>query len=176
MYNSKVTKSLQKLHAGQPLRLSASSWNEIAKHVESSNNEDMPPVKSNDNSTVILCKNVSGVDILPFWCVKVNSVALASTGSVLGNSYNATPTILGGARAMTPVEDDFLGITQERINNGECGYVLVHGITPLRYNEMLIPPTFAEEQANIYYLPPVVSGSSPCFACTQTPAKIRLLK
>lgn len=175
MYNSKITKSLQKLHAGQPLRLSASSWNEIAKHVESSNNEDLPPVKSNDNNTVILCKNVSGVDILPFWCVKVNSVALASTGSVVGNSYNATPTIVGGARPM-PSEDDFLGITQERINNGECGYVLVHGVTPLRHNEMLIPPTYAEEHANIYYLSPVVSNSYPCFACTQTPAKIRLLK
>ena len=176
MSKTQQINTLQRLTVGQPTTIKASTWNAFVQHVESSNNEDLPPVKSNDNSTVILCKNVSGVDILPFWCVKVNSVALASTGSVLGNSYNATPTILGGARAMTPIEDDFLGITQERINNGECGYVLVHGITPLRYNEMLIPPTYAEEQANIYYLSPVVSGSSPCFACTQTPAKIRLLK
>lgn len=175
MYNSKVIQSLQKLHTGEPLRLSASSWNAIAKHVEESNKENLPPVKSNDNNTVILCKNVSGVDILPFWCVKVNSAELANAGSVLGNSYNATPTIVGGARPM-PSEDDFLGITQERINNGECGYVLVHGITPLRHNEMLISPTYAEEQANTYYLSPEVTGSFPAFTCTQIPSKIRLLK
>lgn len=175
MSNTPTTK-LQHLVAGQPLQISASSWNKMAKHCETPDGVNELPLKPSDSNTVILCKNVSGVDILPFWCVKVNSAELANIGSVLGNSYNATPTILGGARAMMPIEDDFLGITQERINNGECGYVLVHGITPLRYNEMLIPPTYAEEQANIYYLSPVVSGSSPCFACTQTPAKIRLLK
>lgn len=177
MYNSKVIQSLQRLNAGEPLRLSASSWNAIAKHVEESNNEDLPPVKSNDNNTVILCKNVSGVDILPFFCVKVNSAILANAGSVLGNSYNATPTIVGGAYPM-PREEDFLGITQERINNGECGYVLIHGITPLRYGNMFIAPTYAEEQANTYYLSPDIYtlNAYPVFTCTTTPAKIRLLK
>lgn len=127
MYNSKVTKSLQKLHAGQPLRLSASSWNEIAKHVESSNNDDLPPVKSNDNSTVIICKNSTNADIPAFTMVSLETPVLPSEYSGLGKLYNATMTL-----SAIPTEEDVIGVTQELVEAGASGYVLISGITPLR--------------------------------------------
>lgn len=177
MSNEFQPNTLQKLQVGQPLRISASTWNTIVKHVEHGHESNDVPYKSNESNTLIICKNESGVDILPFFCVKLTSPNLASAGSFAANSYNATPVIIGGAYPM-PREEDFLGITQERINNGECGYVLIHGITPLRYGNMFVAPSYAEEQANTYYLSPDIYMPSayPIFTCTTVPAKIRLLK
>ena len=146
MYNSKVTKSLQKLHAGEPLRLSASSWNEIAKHVESSNNEDFPPVKSNDNSMVIICKNTTGSAIPAFTMVSLETPVVDANLSGLSQTYNATPTL-----GINPTEDSAIGITQEAIANGESGYVCVSGVsvlnlgqTQFKFGDYIIPhPTTA---------------------------------
>ena len=119
--------TLQRLTVGQPTTIKASTWNAFVNHCESSNNEGLPPVKSNDNSTVIICKNSTGTDIPPFTMVSLETPVLPSGYNGLGKLYNATMTL-----SAIPTEEDVIGVTQELVEAGASGYVLISGITPLQ--------------------------------------------
>ena len=119
--------SLQHLTAGQPLKISASTWNAFVQHIESSNEDDAPFEESNDNSTVIICKNSTNADIPAFTMVSLETPVLPSGYNGLGKLYNATMTL-----SAIPTEEDVIGVTQELVEAGASGYVLISGITPLQ--------------------------------------------
>ena len=73
MSKTQQINTLQRLTVGQPTTIKASTWNAFVQHVESSNNDDLPPVKSNDNSTVIICKNTTGSAIPAFTMVSLET-------------------------------------------------------------------------------------------------------
>lgn len=146
MSKTQQINTLQRLTVGQPTTIKASTWNAFVQHCESSNNEDLPHVKSNDNSTVIICKNTTGSAIPAFTMVSLETPVVDANLSGLSQTYNATPTL-----GINPTEDSAIGITQETIANGESGYVCVSGVsvlnlgqTQFKFGDYIIPhPTTA---------------------------------
>ena len=127
MSKTQQINTLQRLTVGQPTTIKASTWNDFANHCESSNNDDLPPVKANDNSTVIICKNSTNADIPAFTMVSLETPVLPDGYNGLGKLYNATMTL-----SAIPTEEDVIGVTQELVEAGASGYVLISGITPLQ--------------------------------------------
>lgn len=133
MSKTQQINTLQRLTVGQPTTIKASTWNAFVQHCESSSNDDLPPVKSNDNSTVIICKNTSGSTISPFTVVAISDFTpnpAWQTGENfwqrMGVAYQSTPTITN-----TWNEKAIVGIAQQEIADGEAGYVLISGFSPL---------------------------------------------
>jgi hypothetical protein len=164
---------LQRLTVGQPTTLKASTWNDIVNHVESATNEDNQPIKSNDSQSIILCKNTSGAVIYSFRLVAITYPEFFNTDNHWERAYNATPTMDG----REPTEQCLLGITQEKIENGEAGYVMLYGVTPLwEFYRVNAPSTMTNEKAHDWYLTPSFYFQENQFVYTNIPSQIRLLR
>lgn len=137
MSNTPTTK-LQRLVAGQPLQISASSWNKMAKHCETPDGVNELPLKPSDSNTVILCKNSTGASIPAFRLVSIVDFTPNPTWTAsdvyaqrMGMAYTSTPVLSSDIS-----EKSMLGITQSEIPDGEAGYVLISGYSVLAHSKI----------------------------------------
>lgn len=128
MPNNVPYKTLQRLVAGQPTQIDAASYNAMAKYCESPDGVQNYELRGREDSVIVLCKNSTGAEIPAFTMVSLETPVLPSEYSGLTKLYNATMTL-----SAIPTEDDVVGVTQEEIKNGESGYVMISGITPVAF-------------------------------------------
>lgn len=163
---------LQQLTAGQPTVIKADTWNAFAKHVEQSHTAELP-MKPQESNTLIICKNTSGSTIYAFHLVAITYPELLTTNNILERTYNATLTLDG----REPTEQCLLGITQEAIADGEAGYVLIYGVSPLSTaNDINAPNSMTAEKASDWYLTPAYYFAARTFIYTNRPSQIKLLR
>lgn len=163
---------LQQLIAGQPTVIKADTWNAFAKHVEQSHTAE-PPVKPQESNTLTICKNTSGSTIYAFQLVAITYPEFLTTNNILERTYNATLTLDG----REPTEQCLLGITQEAIADGEAGYVLIYGVSPLSIaTGIRAPSSMTAEKASDWYLTPAYYFAARTFIYTNIPSQIRLLR
>lgn len=140
-----MTRGLNHVHGGDPLRIHAPTWNAILDatraHQAGRRRAGASPTTPIDDPNLVLVKNASGSDVARMGVLGIDGVLFSEADN--SDGFKNGPVLLGDTPDVTVHAGRFV-VTVEPIADGKIGRARVAGLTPVKVNLAEVGDEWAE--------------------------------